>query len=50
MTDGNGLDPDSDEYKTKVKDVYKEIMNRYGEGTEYQPLVVNEIREMMARI
>ncbi|TCP20335.1 thioredoxin-like protein [Scopulibacillus darangshiensis] len=45
-----GLDPESEEYQTKIMDVRKEIVRRYGEGAEYQPLVVKELRELLKEI
>jgi hypothetical protein len=45
-----GLDPETEEYKTKVKEVYAEIFRRYGDGVEYQPLVVGEIRDILQSI
>ncbi|MFC7394664.1 thioredoxin family protein [Scopulibacillus cellulosilyticus] len=44
------LDPNSEEYKNKVKDVYTEIMRRYGEGTEHHQLIIDEIRDILAQI
>ncbi|MBM7646665.1 hypothetical protein JOD45_002898 [Scopulibacillus daqui] len=44
------LDPASEEYKAKLKDVYAEIMRRYGEGTAYQQLIIDEIRHQLSEI
>ena len=44
------LDPTTEEYQNKIKAVYEEIFNRYGEGVAYQPLVVDEIRDILQGI
>lgn len=42
------LPRDTDEYKEKVKEVYAEIHKRYGEGFDYQQLIVDEFRTILS--
>lgn len=42
------LPRDTDEYKEKVKKVYAEIHIRYGDGLDYQQLIVDEFRKTLS--
>ncbi|WEG13031.1 thioredoxin family protein [Pullulanibacillus sp. KACC 23026] len=44
------LDRESDEYKEKVKDVYAEMMKRYGEGTGYYRYIIDEFKDVLGNL
>lgn len=41
-------DPEAPDYQEKLAETRKEIMARYGEGTEYQQWIVKELRELLS--
>lgn len=45
-------DPDREaaDYQEKIKAVYAEMASQYGEGTDYQKVIVRELRELLARV
>ncbi|TLS49160.1 thioredoxin family protein [Paenibacillus antri] len=41
-------DREAPDYQTNLAETRKEIMARYGEGTDYQQLIVKELRELIS--
>ena len=41
-------DPEAADYQDKLTETRKEIIQRYGEGTEYQAAIIRELRELIS--
>lgn len=50
MTEFKKANPDreAEGYQEKMDEVRKEIIRRYGEGTEYQQAIVKELKELLS--
>lgn len=43
-------DREAPEYQEKIKEARSEMMKQYGEGSEYQHVIVQELRERLSRV
>ncbi len=46
----HNTDREAADYEANLKDTRNEILRRYGEGTEYQALIVTEMRQLLERM
>jgi hypothetical protein len=43
-------DRDAPDYSEKIKEVYAEMLKQYGEGTDYQHVIIKELHELLSSI